>query len=229
MSALASCMFAASVFSQSSARKPFIVYQIERMFSETNHTNPATVLSMYARRSDGSEVYSFNTSAPNGAIVEMRNVRDLRRNAELILDTSAGTVMTFHYAPGKLVATLTPYQRCSSEALSAQREVILGRTVAVYTESLPELRVTSHLKVALDLDCYPLYTSDSFASGALNETEVTSVLMVDPPDSLFDAPPDYREVSPSQADAEYRKKYPGNSLWSKQFLVTLDQRYYSNR
>lgn len=173
------------------------------------------------------EATSFTTSAPDGSQVTMRNVTDRQKNTKLILDMSARTILTFHHLPGKLVTTLSPHQSCSSEALSAPRSVVLGHAVSEFTESLPGL--TSQVKVALDLDCYPLFMVESFSSGAFNEREVTSVLNAEPPDSLFEAPANYRELSPSQADEEYRGRYPGHSLWNQDFLVTMNRRYFSNR
>jgi hypothetical protein len=211
--------------------KPFIAHQIERSFSyaDPEHRNPVITPWMMARRSDGSEEHSFITPAPDGSEVETREVTDIRRGRYFILNTSAKTVTTFYHAPPDLYESVRADQACPAEANSpsAARTTLLGHPVVVFR------RVFSHdaddVKAALDLDCYPLYSVQTFVSGSVNEFEVTSVDAAEPPDALFDVPAEYREVSPSQANAEYAQKYPGHSLYSGDYLQLLEKRYYSHR
>jgi hypothetical protein len=208
-----------------------MAYKIERSFSEvdTDHKNPVLTPSMFARRSDGSEVHSFTTTAPDGVQLETREVTDIRRGQYFTLNTSAKNVITFYHAPMDLYKTVQRNQVCPGEANSpsTQRTTLLGHPVVVFKNVFPD--VTEDVKGALDLDCYPLYMLQTSKSGSVNETEVTSIIATEPPDAFFDVPAEYREVSPSQANAEFARKYPGQSLWSDTFLRVLDKRYYSHR
>jgi len=157
------------VFSQtieSPIRKPFIAYQIEQKFGK-DHVNPATVPSMLARRSDGSEVHSFNTPAPDGSSVETREVTDLRKNRYFILDTSAKTITTFYHAPGNLSKSVASHQVCPSEALSAsaQKAVLLGHPVSIYSETVIDNAVTINVKAALQANPRRTRTWKVFTAG----------------------------------------------------------------
>jgi hypothetical protein len=216
----------------SAAAKPFIAYQIERSFSgaDHDHSNPAITPSMFARRNDGSEVHSFTTTAPDGSEVETREVTDIRRGRYFILNNSAKTVTTFYNEPADLYKGVKNSQVCPVEAHdpSAQKTTLLGHPVVLLRNVVPGM-LTEDVKAALDLDCYPLHVLQTFDSGSVNETEVTSIAATEPPERFFDVPTEYREISPSQVNAEYAQKYPGHSLWSGAFLQVLDRRYYSHR
>lgn len=217
---------------QSNAPKPFIAFQIERSFSEADldHRNPIVTPWMLARRSDGSEVSSFMTTEPDGRQVETREVTDIRRGMYFMMNISAKTVTTFHQTPTDLYQSVQGSQSCPAEANdpSFTRTTLLGHPVVVFRrEDMPD--VTEEVTAALDLDCYPLRKVQTFASGSVNETEVTSIAAGEPPDALFEVPAGYREVSPSQANAEYAQKYPGHSLYNEDYQQLLEKRYQSHR
>ena len=213
------------------APKPFIAYQIEWSFSyaDPNHTNPEIMPSMLARRSDGSEVYSYMTPAPDGAPMETRQVTDIRQGMSFSMNTTAKTVMTFYYPPASLYQFAQTNQVCPAEAIhpSATRLTLLDHPAAVFRRV--DSYVTEDITAALDLDCYPLRTVQTFAFGSVNKIEVTSIAAGEPPDALFDVPAGYREVSPSQANAEYVQRYPGHTLYNEDYQQLLEKRYQSHR
>lgn len=93
-----------------------------------------------------------------------------------MLHTSEKTMTTFYHQPGNLLQSLQAHQGCPAAALSptAQKGTILGHPVAVYTDnSVPG--AVFNVKAALDLDCYPMFLTESFSSRSFNQTKVTSV------------------------------------------------------
>jgi hypothetical protein len=212
--------------------KPFIAYRIERSFSyaDPDHRNPVITPWMLARRSDGSEVSSFTSTAPDGRQVETREVTDIRLGRYFILNVSAKTVTTFYHTPADLYKNVQGNQVCPTEAdsPSAKRTTLLGHPAVVFKREFPP-RDAEDVTAALDLDCYPLYSVQTFNSGSVNEFDVTSIVATEPSDELFDVPAGYREVSPSQTNAEYTQKYPGHSLYNEEYQQLLDKRYYSHR
>lgn len=190
------------------AVKPFIVYQVERSssYADPERRNPVVTPWMVARRSDGSEVSSFTSTAPDGSQVESREITDIQQGRYFMLNVSAKTVTTFYYAPVDLSKNVQANLACPAEANSpsATRTTLLGHPTVVFKRAFSG--DTENVKAALDLDCYPLYNLQTFASGSVNEFEVTSI-----------------------AGAEYAQRYPGHSVASEDYLRLIDQRYYSHR
>jgi len=209
------------------------VYQIEKQYSDkdTLHANPTTVPSMFARRSDGSQLQSFTVLAPDGNSVQTTEITDLQKNQYIFLDSASKTMTTFHQSPGALIKGVEVHQGCPAAASSpsVQKGVFLGHPIAVYRDDAwPAGGADVMITAALDLDCYPLKVTESFA-GAFNQTEVSLVLPGEPPDSLFNPPSDYREVSPTQRSAEYEQRYPGHSFWDQGQLAQIERRYEAGR
>ena len=146
-----------------------------------------------------------------------------------MLNISAKTVTTFYHSPADLYKNAQANQACPAEANSpsATKTTLLGHPTVVFKRLFSG--DAEDVNAALDLDCYPLYTLQTFASGSINKIEVTSITGGEPPEALFDVPAGYREVSPSKANAEYAQKYPGHTLYNEEYQQLLEQRYQSHR
>ncbi len=82
--------------------------------------------------------------------------------------------------------------------------------------------------VAPALDCVALQETATLP-GVRIERKMTSLVEVEPPDSMFDVPIGYVEKSPAQVEDAYQLKF-GKSYWGKgKMLALMEQRYFKSR
>jgi hypothetical protein len=110
---------------------------------------------------------------------------------------------------------------------SLQRSTMLGYPVVRRVTDMKSMIETAW--VAPELDCYRLESSILFRSGSHVETKVTSIQEGEPPDSLFQIPPDFAERSPTDQQALYAQKYPGRKLFTDEQLETMGTHYRAHQ
>jgi hypothetical protein len=138
--------------------------------------------------------------------------------------------MTSHLSESELPQYIqSAFETCdgTEKDESLQRSTMLGYSVVRRVRDLKYGIETAW--VAPELDCYPMESSIVFRSGAHNETKVTSIQEGEPPDSVFQVPPDFVERSPEELQALHAQKYAGRKLFGDQMLETIGARYRAHR
>jgi hypothetical protein len=244
--ALLSVTFGASTFSFLTAHqpesqapaspirvKPLIAHVRELYFPRKGP--PWVDYVIMARRGDGSYVRRDRVDSPMGERAWKVQIFDVPNRRAMRLEPFTKSRTTFYFSDSEMEEEIRTRLRlnggtCVSMGLigtvlsrgDRAWDNILGHKVTQVVNNWKYAREEKW--VAPDLDCYPLRLNQFSPKGAHNEFTVTKLEEVEPPDSMFDIPPDYIEVSPLTLESLYAAKYPGHVLFGK--AVTLIQERY---
>ena len=213
------------------ARPPLKAFTIRQTQTDTPvNAPPLLTETSLARRSDGSWVHSYEVLSPLGERGTVVEFLDLRSRVFVHPRPFLKSKMTSHLRESELPEYIqSAFETCdgTEKDESLQRSTMLG---------YPVVRRVTDMKTAIDtawvapeLDCYRLESSTLFQSGSRVETRVTSIQEGEPPDSLFQVPPDFVERSPEEQQALYARKYPGRELFSDEQLKTIGALYRAHQ
>lgn len=223
---------------QTEAMKPFIAHK-RVLHTPGAQRTPTIQQEIYARRSDGSSVRKYEVASPAGETGWAVIIHDRRKNRNVKLEPFTKSATTFYYSHEEMPDKRPFEETCASPDLAAAanssaekvKEKMHGREAvrAVTEDSYRQRTERTERWVAPDLDCYPLQKTITRHNGAHPETTVTELEEMEPPDSMFEIPPDYVEASPMHVEAAYAAKYPGYLLFGEQTLKLVNDRYFKNR
>ncbi len=209
--------------------KPFVARKHIDFFPSTSTTPPQATDIVYARRSDGSYMRSFSTTAPNGESGRAVEISDLRRRQFSFLEPFTKSVATYHLTDSAIDKRRAEQNECEEPAgdMKGSKAVMLGHDVRGMVRRTDA--ETTERWVAPDLGCFALRASITFPQGARNEERVLALMEQEPPPELFQIPSDYTERSPAEIEVLYGARYPGHALWGKKMVEVLEERYKNHR
>ncbi len=219
------------------SRRPFIAQIVEKDFGVDGHL-VSTVYSMFARKTNGSDVKVTAIKGPDGEVGQLKGVWDVDSLSEAALDPFTKSVRTLYFSRKQMWSTLNFDEPCPPNevgtphrATGARSQMLGFEVVQVVEEHTAPSAPTERWEawVAPAFGCFALRESSSLSSGPHNETEVTLLVEAEPPDALFAIPSDYVERSPSAHAAAWTQKYPGSSLLPQSGLAWLDHVYDMHR
>ena len=220
----------ASVHAQTGARKAFTAIYIDSGY-KPDWTLALRQAGIYAVRGDGSTVEAQSEELPNHEWVTVRSVVDLAARKRTSVSPETESISTYALSDAALAHYQRPDTSCSAQS-SAPHATILGYdTVQVHSEIThpPGIVLKSDRWLAPALDCYPLRVRSFFGSTggppSPNFREVVAVMEGEPSPALFAIPEGYTERSPSEANAEYMKRFPGKTQFPESTGRKLDEIY----
>jgi len=213
------------VKAQESSIRAFTAFSIERKY-DLNGAEQAYEYQTHARRSDGSMVRAYRRKAPTGEWMLVKVIGDVPARRTFAVEPATRSVATYSLGPqGASVPA------CAPDA-NAERATMLGYEVARVERALsspPEQTLLLESWVAPALNCFPLkWTATmglTLGQKFRNVNEVLLVIEGEPAPSLFEIPADYKERPPSEIEAEFSKKFPGQRLLGEGVGSKLDDIY----
>ncbi len=220
--------------SSTSDPSPLTATIIEERYSPGS-TQPSYVeYSLSAVRSDGSWAVISRRQAPDGRWVEMKLVTSLASGTRITVDPTTESLVTFKLSKG--AASFFQSQRVAcGKVPNPQRSTLLGYDVVELTEPFgpPEGTDTVTRWLAPSLGCFPLKeVYDIAAEGGGRWKTVRQALFVipgEPSADLFNIPGNYTERSPSELNAEFKRRYPGQHAFPDVTAQRLESLYETNR
>jgi len=190
---------------------------------------------LHAVRRDRSQVDVFRKELPDGRGWEyLRKILNVSTALDVMVEPATGSAVTMPMGKQQLELLTRPALNCGA-AVNAPTKTILGYAVVRWSTEFP-LQENQSVRTeewrAPALGCYALYERSEMGPkngpSAHNVREVLFVAEGEPPVAFFDVPSDLKERSPSQADSEFERFFPGNHLYLEGG-ARADQRYYGSR
>ena len=213
----------------------FVAHQREEYHPRNAGLPPKVTHRTVAVRSDGSRAETYSVTTPAGMIEHVRSISDLRKRTWTKTEPSTKSLATFHLTDSEIRDRRHSQNLCSSSEISlakksasevATRAVMLG--FGVIPVKVRESRHSVSRWVAPELNCYALRETAVSEHGSRTEFQVEKLEIGDPPDAMFEGPPDYVERSPAEIEALYLAKYPGHPLFGRS-LETIQQHYFAHQ
>ncbi len=185
-----------------------------------------------AYKADGSFVKRREYKAPDGRIVEQRNVYDLASGRRVVVEGITESTVTYRLSPQEVAWRRSRVGQCSSNPL-ARRSSRLGYEVIenIYKYQTPQGDNQVVEWRAPMLNCAPLeeryiLTKSDGSEFVTNIRTVVNIAMGEPDSSLFSIPARYVERSPSAMMEEYARRYDPSS--PARDYSKLDQAYLNS-
>ena len=225
---------AAKVRSQDSPARSFVA-----TLSETRYKPDGSIFTrediLHAVRRDRSQVDVFRKELPDRSGWEyLRKILNVSAGVDVMVEPATGSAVTMPMGKEQLELLTRPALNCGA-AVNAPRKTILGYAVVRWSTELPlpdNQSVRTEEWRAPALGCYALYERSEMGPkngpSAHNVREVLFVAEGEPPSAFFEVASDLKERSPSQADSEFERFFPGNHLYLEGG-AKADQRYYGRR
>ncbi|MCW5977592.1 MAG: hypothetical protein KIT09_05925 [Bryobacteraceae bacterium] len=213
--------------------KSLVIHEQVLHFGRSAKAASAVQNNVFARRGDGSFVNLRETTSPHGEKGYTAEIIDLQKRRVVVLEPFTKSAITFY--PADISEELEHQETCASNGLRhgegslayTPADEMLGREVRQVRQA--GTNVTSEKWIAPDLDCYPLQKKITSSRGSYSQHTAIKVEEVEPPDSMFEIPQGYIEVSPSQAEAAYAAKYPGHPFFGSAGVKIVEERYWKGR
>lgn len=190
---------------------PFLSNSVTNRFDRSGVQKSVSHV-MIARRRDGSKVRLYDSESPAGEMAQAGNIWDLRTRREVTLEPFTKSSMTF-YLSDKRVEFYRKREslECVDLAGTAEGSTkrMMGVDVIRIVDNSAGFKIDSW--VAPSLGCLILQETAIHPSGSRNETVVTQLNLVHPPDALFDTPLDFTERPPQEMENLYRQEFGGKS------------------
>ncbi|PYV28764.1 MAG: hypothetical protein DMG27_00405 [Acidobacteria bacterium] len=224
---------AAKVRSQDPPLRSFVA-----TLSETRYKPDGSIFTrediLHAVSRDRSQVDVFRKELPDGRWEYLRKILNVSAGLDVMVEPATGSAVTMPMGKEQLELLTRPALNCGA-AVNAPRKTILGYAVVRWSTELPlpdNQSVRTEEWRAPALGCYPLYDRSEMGpkSGpsAYNVREVLFVVEGEPPSAFFEVASDLTERSPSQADFEFERFFPGHHLYLEGG-ARADRRYYGSR
>ena len=190
---------------------------------------------LHAVRRDRSQVDVFRKELPDGRGWEyLRKILNVSTALDVMVEPATGSAVTMPMGKQQLELLTRPALNCGA-AVNAPTKTILGYAVVRWSTEFP-LQENQSVRTeewrAPALGCYALYDRSEMGPkngpSAYNVREVLFVAEGEPPSAFFEVASDLKERSPSQADSEFERFFPGNHLYLEGG-AKADQRYYGRR
>ena len=186
---------------------------------------------LHAVRRDRSQVDVFRKELPDRSGWEyLRKILNVSAGVDVMVEPATGSAVTMPMGKKQLELLTRPALNCGAPA-NAPTKTLLGYTVVRWYKEFP-LSVRAEEWRAPALGCYALYDRSEMGPKdgpfSYNVREVLFVAEGEPPLTFFDVPSDLKERSPSQADSEFERLFPGHHLYVEGG-ARADQRYYGSR
>jgi len=224
---------AAKVRSQDPPLRSFVA-----TLSETRYKPDGSIFTrediLHAASRDRSQVDVFRKELPDGRWEYLRKILNVSAGLDVMVEPATGSAVTMPMGKEQIELLTRPALNCGA-AVNAPRKTILGYAVVRWSTELPlpdNQSVRTEEWRAPALGCYPLYDRSEMGpkSGpsAYNVREVLFVVEGEPPSAFFEVASDLTERSPSQADFEFERFFPGHHLYLEGG-ARADRRYYGSR
>ncbi len=184
----------------------------------------------WIRRSDGSTVRIFDSTAPDGETVQVTEITDIRARKSMVVLPFLDSVMTFYMNPAQVKAHLRSQSAdCVSRFAHSPQAAspLFGVQAVEVREERRGLRALSLM--APELGCLVLQETAWHPSGARNETNVIQLTLAAPSEILFEPADGCLERSPESVETLFKLKYPGHFLYDGVMLERMQTRYYQSR
>jgi hypothetical protein len=191
---------------------------------------------LHAFRSDGSYVRILQRQTPNKEMVNVSWIVDANTGKSISIHPETETTMTSYLPKEQLDTQFRALNRSCSQGSSGEHRVIRGFDTVKTVQSIgaaPGDRSEIEEWKAPALDCFSL--TQTLTQLAPDGTEhktirtATFVILGEPAGSLFEVPSGFTERSPSEAAAEFARRFPGRSVTDPGTLGRAESRYRSNQ
>ncbi len=147
----------------------------------------------------------------------------------VMLEPFTKSATTYYISDEKKHRQLHREENCLSDFENSESTdvEIMGAKATHVWESYKGFELDS--QISAELGCLILKETATHPSGARNETEITQLSLVEPPDSFFEVPAGYLERSPSELQRVYAAKFGGRQLFGPAILERQEQNYYQSR
>jgi hypothetical protein len=162
---------------------------------------------------------------PDGTTIQRHHIRDVQKNAYVILDEATQSVMTYYFAPDMKLANTG--RGCT--AVEGERSTMFGYEVVRVVRESGSKR--EEFWAAPSLNCLVVKSTVTVQEEGqtieIVRRELTNLVRGNPDPTLFTIPPSYVERTPSKYRAMLRERYglktdDGGSMHE-------DMRYLRNR
>lgn len=220
------------VQAQVASRKPFTALMAERYYNSSGAL-VESYTSIYAIRSDGSSARIWLREDPNGRRAVIKGIEDLASKKRVAVDSMIESITTWPLSDEQVAGLKTADLSCA-QAAEGERTTVLGYDVVKIQEELQAPSGKLHRDEfwrAPALDCFPMRErlSGGPSGGPVTlstEREVVYVIPGEPAPALFEIPAGYTEHSPSQAAAEFSRRFlGGRKIMSEEQLRLRDEIY----
>lgn len=213
---------------KSEPHKPFTAFQVERRYDAAG-VERYHEYKTYAVRTDGSSAWFANRPGSDGQIHVAGAIYDVPNQRVTGVDGFTESTTTETFGPGLLAVQTKVDHSCQT---ASERSVILGQEVVKVVKRVdpPIHPVETTDWAAPGLDCFVFsQTAVHYTDGqpdAKNTLETLFVIPGEPSASLFTAPPNFVERSPSQIADEYTRRF-GPRPFSDSVLQRSEERYHA--